>query len=101
MIFLVTLVVPGHKAKEVWSGFVKDAAKGLPKGVKKWNVYTSSEGDKGTKGYHLIYVEKGKVDEVYLEISKIFAPYGLIEGFTIKTEILLGVSDTTKLASVL
>lgn len=86
---------------EVWSGFVKDSAKGLPKGVKKWNTYSTSDGGEGQKGYHLIYVEKGKVDEVYLEIMKIFAPYTLIEGVTIKTEILVGVSDLTKIASVM
>ncbi len=99
MIFLVTIMTPGHKQMEVRSNFVKDTAKGLPKGVKKWNTFISSDGGEAQKGYHLIYVEKDKVDEVYLAVAKVLMPYSLIEGVTIKTEILMGMSDATKIAS--
>ena len=51
------------------------------------------------KGYHLIYIEKGQVDEALFEINKIMVPFLDIEGYNYKIEILYTVKETARLSN--
>ena len=97
MIFMLTTTYPGHKEEEVNAIFFKQVGKDLPKHVKKWMTFATAAGSEGIKGYHIIYVERGKGDEGLIEIGKQMAPYGKIEGFQTKLEPLMGVTDMAKM----
>jgi len=96
MILLITVRWPPHKSLDVGEKFFKSATGSLPPSIKKWLTFSVND-LKGGKGYHLIYTERDKADEASEEINKIFAPFFVIEGYTIKTEILVGMKDAAKL----
>ena len=75
MIIMLTVWFPFHKSKEVGEMFFKATAKGIPKLIKKWLTFSTVDGKNGMKGYHLIYIEKGQVDEALFEINKIMVPF--------------------------
>jgi hypothetical protein len=62
--------------------------------VTKWRAFNTSGGLKGMKQYHLIYTERGKMEEAGGSINKYFMPFLNIKGFRYKIEPLLGISDS-------
>ena len=94
---MLTIWTPPDKGKEVINKFSKAAEKGFPKSIKKWQIFTVSDGLDGAKGYELIFTEKGQADEALVAIHKILAPFAEIEGYRYKIEPLLGMKDTLKL----
>ena len=62
--------------------------------VTKWRVFNTAGGLKGMKQYHLIYTERGKVEEAMGAINKYFIPFLNIEGFRYLAEPVMGVSDS-------
>ncbi len=66
--------------------------------VVKWRAFNTTGGLHGHKQYHLIYTERGKVEEASLSLAKYFLPFANeIEGFRWQVEHLTGVSDSFKL----
>jgi len=96
MIFMGTYSMPGNKTKE-WMKCISDiAGNPLPSCIKKWQSFSCSGGD-GFKGYNLIFTEKGKGDEAFVEIAKLIFPFLQIEGSSWKLEPLMGVTDSVNL----
>lgn len=65
--------------------------------VTKWRAFNTAGGKDGMKQYHVIYTERGKLEEAGLELNKYFLPFAQIEGFSIQFESLIGVSDSMKM----
>ena len=97
MIFMLTVWHPPGKAKEVLNKFQKVTEKGIPKSIRKWQIYTVADGLDGVKAYELIFTEKGQADEALVEIHKMLLPFAEVEGYRYKIEPLLGMKDTVKL----
>ena len=91
-IYMMTVWYPPHKTPEMAKLYLKQPRD--IKFVKKWRVFNTSGGLDGMKGYHLIYTEKGKMEEAGAELNKYFMPFLNIEGFRILIEPLMGVSDS-------
>ncbi|MFW9971525.1 MAG: hypothetical protein ACFFDF_15125 [Candidatus Odinarchaeota archaeon] len=96
---MVTTNYPNHKGMEVAKLYLKQPRK-IPN-IAKWRVFNTPAGNDGMKQYHLIYTERGKLEEASMELWKYFAPFALeIEGFQMTVEVLLGVSDSYKTAGM-
>jgi hypothetical protein len=96
MIFMGTQWIP-YNQTEAWSkAFLKVTSNPLPSCIKKWQTFTCNDGDKGIKGYNLIYTQEGKGDEAMVEIAKLIIPFWEIEGYGWKLEPLIGMSDSFK-----
>ena len=93
-LFMITTWYPPHKAPEIAKLYLK-APRKIPF-VSKWRVYNTAAGTDGIKAYHVIYTERGKVEEAMLEVNKYFVPFFNIEGFRYLAEPLIGVSDSYK-----
>ena len=62
MIFMGTYTMPSNKTDE-WIKCMSDMAENqIPSVIKKWQTYTCYDGD-GSRGYNLIFTERGKEDE--------------------------------------
>jgi len=97
MIFMGTQWIPFNKVEEWQKIYLKVAGTTLPPGIKKWQTFGCNDGERGLKGYNLIFTEKGKVDEAGIEIAKQIMPFYAIEGFAWKLEPIMGLSDALKL----
>lgn len=95
MIFMLTIWIPIHKGKEAWDIAMKGMSKGLPKSIKKWQIFGCADGLNGTKMYELIFTEKGKADEATIDLVKALRPLDVVEGFNYKIEPILGMKDMT------
>ena len=95
---MVTTWFPSYKRNEVEKIFFEAIKAKQPSYIKKWQLFTTVDGINGTKGYNLIMVEKGKVDEAFFYILQALAPFNEIEGHEIKIEPLLGATDAAKLS---
>lgn len=95
MIFMGTYTMPTNKTEKWLKCFNNMTSNPLPSCIKKWLTYSCSDCD-GTKGYNLIYAEKGKGDEALIEISKLMFPFCQIEGSSWKLEPIMGVKDSLK-----
>jgi len=95
MIVMVTIHHPNHKSNEMAKLILKQPRE-IPY-VKKWRVFNTYAGKDGMKAYHLIYTEKDKAEDAIMEIGKYFLPFHQIEGFSIQSEVLIGVSDSYNL----
>ena len=95
MIFMVTQWTPYNKTNE-WFNVFKEVQGKLPSIIKKWQTFAIADEDRGIKGYNLIMVEKGNVDEGLIEISKVLAPFMKIEGFAMKVEPVFAMRDALK-----
>ena len=91
MIIMITIYYPNHKAIEVAKLILKQPRE-IPY-VKKWRVFNTAAGTDGMKQYHLLYTEKEKAEDAFMEIYKYFMPFNQIEGYRIQIETLIGVSD--------
>ena len=94
MIFMGTQWIPFNKTEEWSKIYLNLTSKPLPSCIKKWQTFGCVDGERGIKGYNLIFVEKGKVDEAAVEISKLMLPFYEMEGFAWKLEPLMGMSDS-------
>jgi len=95
-IVMVTVWYPMHKGMDVAKKYLKQPRE-IPF-VTKWRVFNTPAGKDGMKTYHLIYTERGKLEEAGAEIFKYFAPFTMeIEGFHLQFENLMGTSDSYKL----
>ena len=98
MLIMITTLCPPHKAIDLAKLYLKQPRE-IPY-VTKWRVFNTLAGKDGMKAYHLIYTERGKGDEVTIELNKYFFPFTQIEGFTMQAEVLMGVSDSYKAAGM-
>lgn len=95
-ILLITTWYPPHKTMDVAKMILKQPRE-LPH-VTKWRVYNTAAGKDGMKQYHLIYTERGKVEEAAMAVYKFFLPFVTqVEGYYIQFENLIGVSDSYKM----
>ena len=95
---MITVWYPPHKALDVAKLYAKQPRE-IPF-VTKWRVFNTSAGREGMKQYHLIYTERGKLEEAGKELNKYFFPFIGIEGFFSNTETLMGVSESFELAGM-
>lgn len=94
-IFMLTVWFPLQKGIDVGKLYLKRPRE-IPF-VTKWRAFNTAGGLKGSKQYHLIYTERGKGEEAWLEVQKYFLPLiNEIEGFKIDMEYLVGVTDSMK-----
>ena len=91
MITMITVHYPNNKSIEMAKLILKQPRE-IPY-VTKWRVFNTYAGKEGMKQYHLIYTEKEKAEDAYMEIGKYFMPFHQIEGFRIQSEVLIGTSD--------
>ncbi len=95
-IIMVTVWYPMHKGMDVAKKYLKQP-RDIPY-VTKWRVFNTPAGKDGMKQYHLIYTERGKLEEAGGEVFKYFTPFALeIEGYHLQFENLMGVSDSYKI----
>ncbi len=96
MILMGTQWIP-HSKTEQWAKiFLKVNQNPFPSCIKKWQVYTSADGEDGIKGINIIFTERGQADEALVEISKVILPFWEIEGYRWKLEPLFGIQDSLK-----
>ncbi len=95
MIFITTQWIPYNKTDEWFKAFQEVQGK-FPPYIKKWQTFAAPDKNRGIKGYNIIFVEKGKADEAAIEVSKLFTPFWKIEGFSMKTEMVMGMRDAVK-----
>jgi len=93
---MVTQWYPTNKAKEIMALFLKASKVPMPSFIKKWQIFTVPDSERGFKGYNLIMTEKDKGDETLMYITKTFHPFWDIEGFSLRIETLLGIKDVVK-----
>ena len=91
-ILMVTQWYPPEKSAEVAKLILKQP-KELPY-ITKWRVFNTSGGLDGIKSYHLIYTERGKLEETMTELAKYLIPFYNIGGFRYQIEPLVGTSDS-------
>ena len=95
---MLTVWYPPHKALDVAKLYAKQPRE-VPF-VTKWRVFNTQAGTEGMKQYHLIYTERGKLEEAVKGLNKYFFPLIEIEGYFFKSEILIGVSESFELAGM-
>ena len=96
MIIMITQWYPLNKANQMAEKFLQATKNPLPIYIKKWQTFNVVEGDKN-KVYNRIMVEKGKGDEAQIDIGKILNPFSEVEGYSMKSEIVLGARDSFKI----
>lgn len=94
-VLMITTWYPSHKVAEMAKSYLKQPRE--VQNVTKWRVFNCAAGKDGIKQYHLIYTERGKLEEAIEGLTKYFFPFGQIEGFNLKMETLMGVKDSYKL----
>ena len=95
-IIIITVWVSPHEAIEMAKLYMKQPRE-IPF-VTKWRAFNTTGGLHGHKQYHLIYTERGKVEEAGLALAKYFLPFTTkIESFRWLSEDLTGVTDAFKL----
>ena len=92
---MITLWYPPNKSVEIAKRYLKQP-RDIPF-VTKWRAFNMSDGKNGMKQYHLIYTERGKLEEATMEINKYFLPFIQIEGVFMRGEGLIGVQDSFKM----
>jgi hypothetical protein len=96
MILMGTYTMPNDKTEE-WKKCISGLMENPPtEGIKKWQTFSCSD-EHGYKGYNLIFTEKGKEDEAFLEIAKTMFPFTQIEGTSWKLEPLMSMTDSLKM----
>ena len=71
MIFMGTQWIPHNKTEKFSKIFLKMNQNPLPSCIKKWQTFSSADGENGIKGINIIYTEKGQGDEALVEISRL------------------------------
>ena len=94
-ILMITGWYPLHKGPDIAKLYLKQPRE-IPF-VTKWRVFNTAAGKDGYKQYHLIYTERGKLEEAMIEITRYFVPFAQIEGFNLLIEGVIGVSDSYKM----
>ena len=95
-VLMITVHVPNNMATKMAKLYMKQPRE-IPY-VTKWRAFNTTGGIHGHKQYHIIYTERGKVEEAGLELGKYFQPFiNEIDGFCWQIESLTGVSETFKL----
>ena len=90
-IYMLTVWYPPDKAPDIAKLYLKQPRE-IPF-VSKWRAFNTTGGLEGFKQYHLIYTERGKMEEAVGELNKYFMPFINIVGFRYLVEPLMGVSD--------
>ena len=92
---MITVWYPPHKSIDIAKMYLKSPREITY--VTKWRVFNTTAGKDGMKQYHIIYTERGKLEEAGEELYKYFTPFMTqIEGFHMQNEGLIGVSDSFK-----
>jgi hypothetical protein len=91
-VMMVTVWYPPHKSADIAKIYLKQP-RDIPF-VTKWRVFNATDGKNGMKQYHLLYTERGKLEEAQIEVSKYFLPVIQIEDVFMKVEGLIGVRDS-------
>ena len=89
---MITVWYPPHKSTDIAKLYLKQPRE-IPF-VTKWRVFNTADGKDGMKQYHLIYTEKGKLEEAQMGINKYFLPVLQIQDVFMKAEGLIGVQDS-------
>ena len=98
-VLMITTWYPNHRGMDIAKLYLKQPRE-VPY-VTKWRIFNTPAGSDGMKQYHLIYTERGKLEEASMELWKYFAPFALqIEGYCMTVETLLGVSDSYKMVGM-
>ncbi|MFX1378663.1 MAG: hypothetical protein ACFFA4_06180 [Promethearchaeota archaeon] len=98
-ILLITTWYPPNKTIDVAKMILKQPRE-IPN-VTKWRVFNTTDGKDGMKQYHLIYTERGKLEEASMAVYKYFFPFvSQVEGYYMKIESLVGVSDSYKMVGM-
>lgn len=96
MIFMGTFTLPGNKTEQWAECSIEMASNPLPSCLRKWQIFSCSDGNNCFKGYNLIYAEKGKADEALVEINRLMLPFCQIKRSTWKIEPLMSATDVFK-----
>lgn len=96
MIFMGTFTLPGNRTEEWAKCSIEMASHPLPACLKKWHIFSCSDGSGCFKGYNLIYAQKGQGDDALIEINRLMLPFCEIKGATWKLEPLMSATDVFK-----
>ena len=96
MILMVTQWYPLNKANLMAEKYLQAAKTPFTSYIKKWQTFNVADGDKN-KVYNLIMVEKGKGDEAQIDIGRRLNPFSEVEGYSMKSEVVLGARDSFKI----
>ena len=94
-VYIIESWTPFHKVEEAREVMAKLPK--LPPYIKKWQTFTTADGNKGVKGYGIVFVEPGKAEEANIYISKLLYSFKDVEGYTWKARPALSVRDTVKM----
>jgi len=93
---MLTQWYPLNKTNTMAEKFLEALKTPLPPYIKKWHTFSVAEGDK-YKVYNLIMVEKGRGDDAQIDIARMLTPFSEVEGYSMKTEVVLGARDSFKI----
>jgi len=94
-IYMLTVWYPPNEAPEMAKLYLKQSRE--TPFITKWRVFNAAGGLEGFKQYHLIYTERGKMEEAGGELNKYFMTFLNIKGFRYLIEPLMGISDSYEL----
>jgi len=98
MLFMVTLLHPfGKGFDEFTKKTMELLSTKLPPYVELVKMYTAPAIGEGARGYTIFKVEKGRVDDGFIEIAKMFATYRNIEGVKVTIEPIISMKDAPAL----
>ena len=97
-IYMITTWVPFHKLEDL-EKLMPNAPSSISH-IKKWLIYSTTDGKKGRKTYNIVYIEEGKVDEVQIKILKLLNFFHGVEGYSYKIEPLISSRDIQKIAAL-
>ena len=93
-VLMMTVRYPFHKFQDVSAKGMLDK---LPDSIKKWRFFSTSDGEKGIKVYHLIYTQDGKLEDAGLFIAQYQGTFSDIEGYNFKIEMVMSNTDMQKI----
>ena len=95
MIYMLTAWYPFSKIREVMK--VMNKMPKMPEYIKKWQIFGTADGKKGTKVYNLIMVKDGVTDDAAIFITKLQTQFtDEIDGYVWKIETVMGIKDSMK-----
>jgi len=97
-IYMITTWVPFHKIEES-DKLMLNAPQSLPY-IKKWQIFSTPDGNNGMKTYNIVYIEEGKVDEALIYIMKLLSFFNEVEGYSYKIEPVLSTRDAERIAAL-
>ena len=72
----------------------------VPPYIKKWQSFIAADDKKGIKGYNIIYLEEGKVEEGLLYVTKLQGEFLQVDGYSWKVEPVISNRDGQRIMSM-